>query len=904
MKSCFPLIGLSFLALNAQELELKLDGPNTELSWDRTFPPSSGVPSQIQSRIFSSSDLRNWVEDSTLTLDESSGNGISTISLASPDAVRFYRLEQFLSYLHRGDEGAPPAVYGQQLINAKQSLGGLTLQKFSTPPEAPGCLAGIGWDPSTANYFDDYNTSPDDYNATLLPGDPERRYTDFRLNEAELAKFQQNGFVVAPRVNLIVGPEPFGEHPTPVDFYYKIWTDDLPVFITADSVLDAWHETFLGMLEEIEEFVLYPKVRQLAVGLSDLSLIEREWADEVTPGADHVRQAIADLNLYLGTARSLLLGYDDSAPSSDLSLPNHWYQAAKAHTATEKTGLYGDVDRIEDMTLFTPRGHYTNSQVLTAYFQGFLWLSRAQFQIASSTPTAQSDRELRAAILLALQVRDRGYLTEWQEIENFVRSLNGQSDAMTVVEMTALLESLNLDNVDAIASDTDLATIRNTLLSSSYGVQEIDGGQSATDCDPIDYELPRVLSLIGQRWTPDAWTFNQVVFPQVKDEGVASYRRVPSGLDAAYAVFGNDTALPILADRMTDTEGVPFRDGYPYHENLAAARSVFDSQQEEFWTEHTYGSWLHSLRALSTPVTSSAPDTFRTTAWKRRILNTQLASWSQLRHDTLLYAEQSFTPPVICEFPDGYVDPYPQLWNRLANMALQYKDLLSTLNYPAGEFWIEARSSWWEPTISIQQWNASRGYKLRPTDVPNEEVIVTDRSTRIAVMCDHLENFSVQCFQLQTIAEQQLAGLEHTAEMKGFIKHTVENFSMLGCNSERTYTGWFPNLYFMPVFSAPEDHPSALWNPVVADVHTDSADVCSGDPGAILHVGTGRAIFMLTAVKHPDGTSCAYGGPVMSHYEFLTTRDVRLNDAQWLQKLEAGEEPEFETWKHDFLVPE
>ena len=47
MKSCFPLIGLSFLALNAQELELKLDGPNTELSWDRTFPPSSGVPSQM-----------------------------------------------------------------------------------------------------------------------------------------------------------------------------------------------------------------------------------------------------------------------------------------------------------------------------------------------------------------------------------------------------------------------------------------------------------------------------------------------------------------------------------------------------------------------------------------------------------------------------------------------------------------------------------------------------------------------------------------------------------------------------------------------------------------------------------------------------------------------------------------
>ncbi|MEJ6579436.1 MAG: DUF3160 domain-containing protein [Akkermansiaceae bacterium] len=903
MKSCLSCIGLSLLPLNAQELKLKPEGPDTELSWNRAFPPSSGVPSQIQSRIFGSSDLKNWVEDTSLTLDDSSGNGISTVSLASPDAARFYRLEQFLSYLHRGDEGAPPAVYGQQLLNAKQGLAGLTLQKFFTPPEDPSCLPQIGWDPSTANYFDDYNTSPDDYNATLVPGDPERRYTDFRLNEAELAKFQQNGFVVAPRVNLIVGPEPIGEHPTPVDFYYKIWTDDLPVFITADSVLDAWHETFLGMLEEIEELVLYPKVRTLVFNLANLSVIENEWADEVTPGADHVRQAIMDLNLYLGTARSLLAGFDDSTPSSDLSLPIHWYQAAKAHTDTQKIGLYGDNFRIEDMTLFTPRGHYTNSQVLTAYFQGFLWLSRAQFQITLSNHTPQMDRELRAAILLALHVRDQGLLADWQEIENFVRSLNGQSDAMTVVEMIALLESLNLDNVDAIASDTDLATIRNALLASSYGVQEINGGQSETSCNPITNELPRVLSLIGQRWTPDAWTFNQVVFPEVKEDGVSSFRRLPSGLDAAYAVFGNDTALPILAERMADTNGVPFRDGYPYHQNLASARSVFDSQQEEFWTEHTYGSWLHCLRALSPPVSASAPDTFRTTAWKRRILNTQLASWSQLRHDTLLYAEQSFTPGVICEFPDGYVDPYPQLWNRLSNMALQYKDLLSTLNYPAGEFRVEARALWNEPTISLRDWNPFQGYSLNEFQI--DEIIIVDRSTRLAAMCDHLENFSVQCSQLQAIAEQQLAGLEHTTAMKGFIKHTVENYSILGCNSERTYTGWFPNLYFMPIFSAPEDHPSALWNPVVADVHTDAADpLCSGDPGAILHVGTGKAQFMLIAVKHPDGTSCAYGGPVMSHYEFLTARDVRLNDDQWLQKLSAGEEPEFETWKHDFLVPE
>jgi len=844
----------------------------------------------------SSPDLKNWVEDTTLTLDDSSGNGISTVSLARTEGAKFYRLEQFLSYAHRAAASAPPAVYNRQFLSASEELTGLTLKGLSESPADPGCLDAVTWDPTTANYFEDFNTSPDDYNATLLPGDPERRYTDFRLNEAEIVLFQQNGFVVAPRVNLIA-EDARGENPTPVDYYYKLWTDDLPVFITSDSVLDAWHSTFLGMLEEIEELVLYPNLRQLVVGLSNLNAINAEWNEAATPGADHVRQAIGDLNLYLGTARSLLVGYDGSTPSADQSLPVHWFQAARNHTETMKTGLYGDRNRIEDMTLFTPRGHYTNSLVLTSYFQGFLWLSRAQFQIASSTPTAQTDRELRAAILLALQVRDRGYLDDWQEIEDFVKSLNGQSDAMTVAEMIALLESLALDTVASIASDTDLATIRNALLASSYGVQEIDGGQSLTSCNPENYELSRVLSLVGLRWTPDAWTFNKVVFPEVKENGVASYRRIPSGLDAAYAVFGNDTALPILTDRMADTNGVPFRDGYPYHQNLASARSVFDSQQEEFWTEHTYGSWLHCLRALSPPLPASAPDTFRTTAWKRRIMNTQLASWSQLRHDTLLYAEQSFTPGAICEFPDGYVDPYPQLWSRLSGMALQYKSLLSTLTL-SGEFNVEIRDPWSVPQLSIRDWNLIRGY-------PNGSGILVDRGTRISEMCDHLANFSAQCLQLQVIAEHQLAGLPHTSEMTGFIRHAVENFSIEGCTGERLYTGWFPKLYFSPIFTDETEHPSALWNPVVADVHTDSKDLlCSGDPGAILHEGTGRAIFMLTAVKHADGRTCTYGGPVMSHYEFLTDRDTRLNDSQWLQKLRSGDDPEFEDWKHDFLVPE
>ena len=590
----------SSLALSGQQLSLRNLESGIELSWPRTFPPSSGVPSILESRLFSSPNLNDWVEETTVILDDSAGDGTSSLNITTDERLRFFRLEQFLTYAHRSEADEPPARYQQQFQNA--------MEGFRTAPsqEDPACLPSIDWDPTGANYWTEFSTTPAEHNAGLAANDPERRLTDFSLNEAETIKFKENGFVVSPRINLIDG-ENFGGFPTPVDYYYKLWADDLPVFISSDSVLDAWHTTFLGMLEEVEELVLYPSLRNFMEDLSNLSELRASWENDESPGTNHVRQAIDDLNLYLGTAQLLLKGYDDNPVSGDQSSPIHWFQAAQAHSNTSKTGLYGDLFRFEDMTLFTPRGHYANSQVLTAYFQGFLWLSRAQFQMGYATATPQSDRELRAAILLALQVRNQNLMPRWEELESFLQSLAGQSDAMTVTEMVALLESLSLDDPADLASDAHLATIRAALIATNYGAQEIDGGTIAVGCNPTNYILPRALSLFGQRWTPDAWTFQNVVFPKVKENGTSIARRIPSGLDVAYATLGNDTALPILTDRMADDEGVPFRDGYNYQENLDSVRSVFDAQEAGFWTEHTYGSWLYSLRGLSKPVPATAP---------------------------------------------------------------------------------------------------------------------------------------------------------------------------------------------------------------------------------------------------------------------------------------------------------
>ena len=77
-------------------------------------------------------------------------------------------------------------------------------------------------------------------------------------------------------------------------------------------------------------------------------------------------------------------------------------------------------------------------------------------------------------------------------------------------------------------------------------------------------------------------------------------------------------------------------------------------------------SGLSALRALSPvpeeiadPAAAGLPRVAASDAWSRRILGAQLASWAELRHDTLLYAKQSYTGGIGCAYPTPTSSPAP-----------------------------------------------------------------------------------------------------------------------------------------------------------------------------------------------------------------------------------------------------
>ncbi len=70
-----------------------------------------------------------------------------------------------------------------------------------------------------------------------------------------------------------------------------------------------------------------------------------------------------------------------------------------------------------------------------------------------------------------------------------------------------------------------------------------------------------------------------------------------------------------------------------------------------------------------------APSCMQGLEWQDKQLNTAMASWTQLRHDFILYGKQTYVPAPWAWGP-GLVEPVPETYARLADLCTQAHDVL------------------------------------------------------------------------------------------------------------------------------------------------------------------------------------------------------------------------------------
>jgi hypothetical protein len=483
-----------------------------------------------------------------------------------------------------------------------------------------------------------------------------------------------------------------------------------------------------------------------------------------------------------------------------------------------------------------------------------------------------------------LLLKNSGQFTNWQKIDSVVQMFVGLSDSLNFAQLSDLMTAANIQSPASLPNTTSLANLQSQIMAGQLGVQNIQNGYFFSPLSRQQIKLPRSFTVLGQRFVPDAWAMNQCVFDRIiwDADGIPGFedkvmRRVPSALDIAFSVLGNDQTVAQIASRIANTNDHTWRDGHPYQHNLTAVRRVIDAQDSSVWTNNIYNYWLACLRELSTPTTGgNFSDAMRTPAWAMKTLNTQLTSWTELRHDTVLYVQQPYTGLVLCSYPDGFIEPRVSFWQRMSDMALRTKDLMATLP-KTGQFVFEPNGS---------------------GDTPFTNSIGSIYTNRL----QFLDNFAMQMATLRDISVKELSRQPLNSNEVFFVQSLIENPFQYG--SVRSYSGWYPQIFY---YNARAQRslisPYDTWDALVTDVQTDPTDVVVGDPGSILHEGVGNINLLMIAVNWESNDSAVYAGPVMSHYEFELGPTTRETDSQWKSDVRAGIQPPQPDWTRSYLVP-
>ncbi len=171
------------------------------------------------------------------------------------------------------------------------------------------------------------------YDATAITGLDALQASSLALSDAEQRALTQTGFVIAAGHSF----------PTFGYGYSSIYAEDLPVYISADSIVEGLHRSYDLMLERVEELSLASELTTLLDGM-------RAGLAAGT-GAELGADVRADVDTYLAVAASLLEG-TTLAPVAGGSATDiaNFVNLATMATGLADVNLFGEVRASEDFS--------------------------------------------------------------------------------------------------------------------------------------------------------------------------------------------------------------------------------------------------------------------------------------------------------------------------------------------------------------------------------------------------------------------------------------------------------------------------------------------------------------------------------------------------------------------------
>lgn len=644
------------------------------------------------------------------------------------------------------------------------------------------------------------------------------------LTPQQLDLLAKNGFVVAAPV-----PGQYRE-------FYQVYESqryqlDQPLFITTDSVYHVYHLIFDKMLRDLERDSFIPALELL----TDALLRASQEQYQTLTGTPLEEPARRNMAFFAAAARLLEMQTPTPPEAADLVeaelalIDDH--AGAAISPIWDRPDLPEDKKLIEDYSQYIPRGHYTRSEALKRYFKAMMWYGRLNFRLRDDFET-QRALLITDALRKAQAANGQTALELWQNIYEPTVFIVGKADDLSYFEYGAIADAVFGKNADPRAFGDPALLAQFSEAARKLPPPQVNSMWVWIWEDKT--EATQGFRFMGQRFTLDQYVFGQMIWRNVGT--MDNPRGLPKALDF-FAALGSDEALGILREIGEDQYA-------NFDTQMEKVRSDVASLELDSWTQNLYWSWLYSFFPLLEPKDARYPAFMQTQAWLRKDLQTAASSWTELKHDTILYAKQVMAemgggePP---EPPRGYVEPQPEVYARLLALAQMTESGL-----------------------------AGRGLLSPQTQV-------------------NLENLTDVLQFLKSASEKELAGQPLTDEETWRIQYfggVLESFTLAAADcDDDPATGGCRNL---------EDQKAAL----IADVATGLG---SGGELVALEEAIGQPAEIYVVL--PDAPYRIGVGAVFTYYEFPVPVGERMTDEAWQAQVEGGTNPPQPDWTKAFISP-
>ncbi|MEW6068823.1 MAG: DUF3160 domain-containing protein [Nitrospirota bacterium] len=615
-----------------------------------------------------------------------------------------------------------------------------------------------------------------------------------------------------------------------VDLYQNVSS---AIFITSDLYLHSFHLIFDRMLQDIEEKRLFPEIESLTKKLVEVTKKEIKsnrsnynktkraflhilnvagFANFQISSNDKIENALLH-NLFFFSVAAKLFDPEFVVPlevRSDVESIVQRIVIAEGPLPSLKNKIeLGE----EDFTQYRVRGHYqkkthktgmteevVTDDLLERYFRGMMWYGRHPFLLSGDIKTI-------SAILITRALETSGEMKRWERINAMLARLIGKTDDWSPEDYSKVIEKVfgtTSPNLEDIATNDKIKDFKEQAVKMlpSQRIVSMQTGGGFTQKERL--EMTSGFKFMGQRFTPDAYIFSQLILPSVP-------RNLPTSLDVM-SILGSKAAEDILKEKISAHE---WAEDYKSQADKLKKEIVSEIEKKET----SYSNWLYTLASLYHATKSKQLFAIQE-PWLYKNLNTALGSWTELKHDTILYSEQCYAehgegtcfeiPVYEPPYVKGYVEPNPEFFKRLMEM------------------------------VSIMRLDLQKNR------------FITDEYN------DKLQTFESLVKRACEIAKKEIEGNPITKEDYRWMLSMTRSFDRSLILSRDSY--------------AVVDS-ETLKMAVIADVATDAVS------GQVLEVAVGIPQRITVVVKDSYGGTRITTGYVYSWYEFADTK--RWTDEEW-----------------------